>query len=277
MFGSDASQFLKSLWSSLGSAQKAQRTVSNQRSNQRSASAVGSDWSNWLIQEQSKLDGAWTQPGRTVSSRLPVSSSGLPQFMETLSPLVQPRRWGEATAVLKNGRETKGAQRVLSVAKKSEGLVPSQFDPSISPAEAKAACGPAAAVAFARASGKNTSLSQAVELARTVGWTTSGGMNGVSNQKRLLDKMGIPAVLDSSGDWSKIARTVSAGSPVTISTPGHYFVADSYDEQTGRFHVGASGTAYQGGKEWMTCQEMEGLAGRANGTLVMKDRSRWMA
>ncbi|HEX2987498.1 MAG TPA: C39 family peptidase [Chloroflexota bacterium] len=211
------------------------------------------------------------------SARKPSSHFSLQQVMDTLSPLAQPNRWIEAADPLRSSREPKGARRVQAIAGVAEGLMPSQFDASISSTEANAACGPAAAVAFARASGKNVSLRQAVDLARTVGWTVSGGMNGVVNQKRLLDKMGIPALLDTSGDWSKVARTVSAGSPVTISTPGHYFVADDYDPKTGRFHVGASGTAYQGGKEWMTRQEMEGAAGRINGTLVMKDRSRWMA
>lgn len=237
------------------------------------------------MRERSRLAGGQSPTSRAVSSRRSTIPSGLPQFMETLHPLLQPRRWVEAATAWKssppsNGVQrtpTAGAQRTPAVSNKAGGLVPSQFDPSISSSEAPAACGPAAAVAFARASGKSVSLRQAVDLAQTVGWTAAGGMNGVANQKRLLDKMGIPAQLDTSGDWGKIAKTVSAGTPVTISTPGHYFVADGYDTRTGRFHVGASGTAYRGGKEWMTRQEMERLAGGINGTLVMRDKRQWMA
>lgn len=156
-------------------------------------------------------------------------------------------------------------------------LVPSQFDPSLSSREAYAACGPAAAVAFARAAGRNLSLREVLDVAKTVGWTPEGGMNGVFNQKRLLDRMGIRAKLDTSGDWNRITKLASNGTPVTISTPGHYFVADAYDPQTGRFHVGASGTSYRSGKEWMTREEMERLAGPLNGALVVDNKREWIA
>lgn len=157
----------------------------------------------------------------------------------------------------------------------SQDLVPCQFDPALSAREAYAACGPAAAVAFARAIGKNPSLREVLDLAKTVGWTPEGGMNGAANQKRLLDKLGIQSKLDTSVDWSRITGLASTGTPVTISTPGHYFVADAFDPQTGRFHVGASGTAYRGGKEWMTRQEMERLAGALNGTLTISQKREW--
>ncbi len=273
MNGSDASRFVKSLRSSLAGARKPRVAATSQRP------AVGTvgNWRNQLALEQARLDAVRSQFGQPVSTRRPSSALSLQQVMDTLSPLVQPRNWVEAVGSLRSGSRLKGVRPASAAPERVEGLVPSQFDPSISPAEAKAACGPAAAVAFARASGKDVSMRQAVDLARTVGWTVSGGMNGVANQKRLLDKMGIPSVLDTSGDWNKIAATASAGTPVTISTPGHYFVADGYDPQTQRFHVGSSGTAYQGGKEWMTRQEMELLAGRVNGALVLRDRSRWMA
>lgn len=273
MLRSDASRFVRSLRSSLSSVQKARVPVSSPRLE----GGSGPNWQNALVREQSKLAGGQSPASRGVSSRRSPTPSGLPQIMETLSPLMQPRRWVEAATAWRSSRDSKGVQPTPAVSKKPAGLVPSQFDPSVSSSEAAAACGPAAAVAFARASGKNVSLRQAVDLAQTVGWTAAGGMNGVANQKRLLDKMGIPAQLDSSGDWSKIAKTASAGTPVTISTPGHYFVTDDYDPRTARYHVGASGTAYRGGKEWMTRQEMEGLSGTINGALVMKDKRQWMA
>jgi hypothetical protein len=152
-------------------------------------------------------------------------------------------------------------------------LVPSQFgDPSLSAEEAAAACGPAAAVAFARANGRNPTLREALDVAKQVGWTAQGGMNGVANQKRLLDTLGIPATLDTSRDWSKITQAVQGGAPVTISTPVHYFVADGYDPQSGRFHVGASGTAFKNGSDWLSADEIQSLGGGMNGALFTDAR-----
>ncbi|MCR4375908.1 MAG: hypothetical protein NUW22_13775 [Acidobacteria bacterium] len=150
-------------------------------------------------------------------------------------------------------------------------LVPNQFgDPSLSTDEAYAACGPAAAVAFARSNGRNPTLREALDLAKSVGWSAGGGMNGLGNQAALLQKMGIPAEMDQSGDWGKIEASARRGDPVTISTPVHYFVADAYDPRTGQYHVGASGTAFRSGKPWMTQQEITAIGGGLNGALFTK-------
>jgi hypothetical protein len=147
-------------------------------------------------------------------------------------------------------------------------LVPNQFgDPNLSTDEAYAACGPAAAIAFARANGRNPTLREAVDLARSVGWTTGGGMNGIANEKALLDKMGIASTLDPNPTWDKIAADASSGNPVAISTPRHYFVADGFDPQTGKYHVGASGTAFRAGAEWMTAEQISQIGGGVNGAL----------
>lgn len=223
------------------------------------------------------------EPSAPVSWPGPVPSLSLSQILQSLMPPVPSLPWGEARSPQAPGQvgaaHGKLERQDSQPAPRSSpgGLVPNQFDPSLSPQEAYAACGPAAAVAFARASGQNLSLREVVDLAKTVGWTPAGGMNGVANQKRLLEKIGVPVRLDSSGDWNGVVEMLSAGQPVTISTPGHYFVADAYDPKTGRFHVGASGTSYRNGKEWMTRQDMESLAGRINGTLVMDGRRRWTA
>ena len=109
--------------------------------------------------------------------------------------------------------------------------------------EALAACGPAAAVAFARARGREVTLDQAVALARQVGWTAERGMAGPDSQVALLARLQIPATLEGGIDRAKIAREVQAGRPVMIRTlggRGHYFVAERYDPQSGRFDFGES-------------------------------------
>lgn len=165
-----------------------------------------------------------------------------------------------------------GIQGVIEGAKQAVGSAlglgqQSQFgDPQLSAAEAYAACGPAAAIRFAQRYGRNPTLREAVDIARTVGWDTNGGMNGVANQKRLMDEIGVPTRVVGV-NWEAYAREASTGNPVMISTPGHYFTADSYNPQTGQFHVGRSGLDLRGGKEWMTREEMEARMGASNGAL----------
>ncbi|HYW88705.1 MAG TPA: lytic transglycosylase domain-containing protein, partial [Chloroflexota bacterium] len=113
----------------------------------------------------------------------------------------------------------------------------SQFgDRELTTDESYAACGPAAAVRFAQAYGRNPTLREAVDLAQTVGWTSAQGMAGIGSEQALLNKMGIPTKLTT--DVDAMAREAQTGNPVTISTPGHYFYADSYDPNSGAFHVG---------------------------------------
>lgn len=149
------------------------------------------------------------------------------------------------------------------------GLVPAQYGPGqqLTAAEANAACGPAAAVAFARAYGRNPTMREAVDLAGQMGWTTNGGMNGVANEKSLMDKLNIPNHLEGQADWSKIAQDATNGNPVAISTPQHYFVVDGF--AAGKYHVGNSGTAVQslGGGEWMTPQQIEKVGRGVNGVI----------
>lgn len=148
--------------------------------------------------------------------------------------------------------------------------VPDQFgDPTLSRDEAYAACGPAAAVAFAASYGRNPTLREALDLAKTVGWTPEGGMNGIGNQKRLLDALGVPSRMDTNPSWDTIQADAASGNPVTISTPKHYFVADDYDSKTGQYHVGQSGTALKAGKAWMTRQEIVAAGNGLNGALFV--------
>jgi flagellum-specific peptidoglycan hydrolase FlgJ len=145
--------------------------------------------------------------------------------------------------------------------------VPDQFNVGLAADEAYAACGPVAAVAFAQAYGRNPTPAEALELAKQSGWTSGGGMNGIANEKRLLDKMQLPSRLELGANWEHIQADALRKQPVILSTPGHYFVVDGYDPSNGAYHVGQSGKVYRGGSEWMTPAQIEAAAGSPNGAL----------
>jgi len=146
-------------------------------------------------------------------------------------------------------------------------VVPDQFHIGLPADEAMAACGPVAAIAFAQVYGRNPTPAEAMDLARQSGWTAAGGMNGISNEKRLLDKMGLPAQLEMGANWDHIRADAMQHEPVIVSTPGHYFVIDGFDSNTGAYHVGQSGKVYRGGSEWMTPAQIQALAGAPSGAL----------
>jgi flagellar protein FlgJ len=159
------------------------------------------------------------------------------------------------------------AQELGSAATNKLGDVSQFGDKQLTAAEAYAACGPAAAVRFAQMFGRNPSLREATDLASKVGWTAASGMAGLGSESRLFDEMQIPH-RQIGADWTALAREAQSGNPVTISTPGHYFTADSYDPSTGAFHVGSSGTDLRGGSEWMTPDQMESRMGKLQGGLA---------
>jgi hypothetical protein len=128
-------------------------------------------------------------------------------------------------------------------------------------------CGPAAAVRFAQAYGRNPTLREATDLAAKVGWTPGQGMAGIDSEQKLLQQLGVPTRLIGA-DIPAMAHEAQTGNPVTISTPGHYFYADGYNPQTGAFHVGQSGLDLKGGAEWMTPSQMEARMGTIQGALL---------
>lgn len=173
-----------------------------------------------------------------------------------------------------------GGQTMASTASKPVDLSLSQFgDKTISADDAYAACGPAAASRLAAVYGNSIPLSVALAAAEKVGWTRGGGMNGIQNEKKLMDALGLPAELDTSGDWTRIVSEAGQGRMVTISTPGHYFSASGSrprsDGQT-ELYVGQSGLDLKGGKAWMTPAEIEQRMGALNGALF-SDPSRAVA
>jgi hypothetical protein len=143
-------------------------------------------------------------------------------------------------------------------------LTPNQLTDGkkISAADGKSACGPAAATAFARFLGKDTTLDDATLKAKAEGlWSQSEGMGGPSAEIKLIHDLGIKAHLDEgTPDWNKIKQTVMSGKPVIIGTPGHYWVAEQYDPSTGKFNFGKSGSVFASshGNTWYSPAEMEG-------------------
>lgn len=155
-----------------------------------------------------------------------------------------------------------------------EYVAPNQFDvvknPELTPGEAQSRCGPALAVAFARVNGRNPTLSEATRLARQFGWNPVAGMAGPMSQVKLMERMNIGAYLDDGVDDNRIREDVVSKRPVGISTAKHYYFADGYDDETGQYHVGATGLARIGGKKWMSLKEIQDLDGGVNGVVRLK-------
>ena len=152
----------------------------------------------------------------------------------------------------------------------SRVVVPNQFAANLSAQEAYAACGPVAAVAVARWLGRNPTVAEALAYAKRTGWTVQGGMNGIANEKRLLDAMHVKARMASTVNWQHVQSEAVHGNPVIVSTPNHYWVIDDYDPRTQRYHVGQSGLVYRGGAEWMSAADIQRLGGGLNGALYVE-------
>lgn len=144
-----------------------------------------------------------------------------------------------------------------------------QFEQGLPTEDAYSVCGPVAALAFAQANGRNPDLGEARRLAKQVGWTSQGGMNGVANEQKLLAQMGVSSRLDTNPDFGVIAADAAAGNPVIISTGVHYYFVNGYDKQTGQLHVGKTGEARRGGGSWMSAQQIATLDGGINGALFV--------
>ncbi|HET6316398.1 MAG TPA: glucosaminidase domain-containing protein, partial [Chloroflexota bacterium] len=220
-------------------------------------------------QAQQAVAGAAQQPLQVLSDY----AAQVAQQPVVQPPVVQPQQGPDVSAIAgapaalpqplagaKEWVEQRG-QDVL-------GTVSQFGDKELTAAEAYAACGPAAAVRFGQLYGRQPTLREATDLAKTVGWTEQGGMAGLGSESQLFDKMGIRHRMVGA-DWSALAQEAQSGNPVTISTPGHYFTADNYDPNSGAFHVGSSGTDLRGGAEWMTAEQMEGRMGRLQGGMAV--------
>lgn len=140
----------------------------------------------------------------------------------------------------------------MDVAPEARSITPDQLKDgqTLSDWEAYAACGPAAAVAFARATGHDLNLDEAVVAARKVGWTAWQGMEGPRSELALLASLGIEAhqrgESEDEIDWDRVIGDVQAGLPVMVVTARHYYVAEKYDPATGQLDFGNSAEVLAG-------------------------------
>lgn len=134
--------------------------------------------------------------------------------------------------------------------------------------EAQAACGPAAAVAFAHAVGRAVTLDRAVAVARTVGWTPARGMSGPYGEVALLQRLNVPVTIEAGVSAARVKRELLAGRPVIIRTsgrgpdaPGHYFVAERVDASNGRIDLAQSALVLSSsaGRRWYSLNEIASL------------------
>ncbi len=196
-------------------------------------------------------------------------------------------QWGSKVASIASGIGTTSTRPVED--RTAPGDVgssvnrPSQFSLGLSYSDALAACGPTAALALANKYGDgNIPIDQVMQAARDNNlWDPKNGMHGVQAEQQLLADEGVKTRLESNDqaliqqgkatplDWSHIRSDASNGNPVVLSTPGHYFVIDGYDPQTGAYHVGTSGTDLKLGAEWMTTDRMQSLEGQVSGALYV--------
>jgi hypothetical protein len=139
---------------------------------------------------------------------------------------------------------------------------------ALSPLEAQAACGPAAAVALANAVGRPVSLDRAVAVARTVGWTAAQGMRGPYSQVELLQRLNVPVSIESGVSTARLRRELQTGRPVIVRTggdgkgiAGHYFVAEQFDASTGRLDLAQSALVLRAaaGRRWYSLDEISSL------------------
>src|SRR4051794_17952655 len=164
----------------------------------------------------------------------------------------------------------------------STGLTPNQLNGggALTTAEALAACGPAAAVAFARATGRALTLDAAVAAARAVGWTATRGMTGPYGEQALLSRLNIASEVAVGLDPARIKRELQAGRPVIIRTggqgavTGHYFVAERLDAASGRYDLAQSALVLRaaGGRRWFGPYEISSLGvGAPTHTIYLAD------
>jgi len=231
---------------------------------QQAATSYGDQFQAYVNQRQAEL--------APQQAQVPQQSMG-DRFMDYVNQ-AQAQAGSTANAAVDQAKQTVGnvaqqaAQSPLGQAAAGAYSDISQFgNDQLTAEEAYSACGPAAAVRWAQMYGRNPTLREATDLAKQYGWTPNSGMAGISSQQQLLKQMGVDTHVVAGARWDDFAREASSGNPITISTPGHYFFADAYDQASGKFHVGQSGRDLKAGSEWMSPQEMERTMGAAQGAL----------
>jgi hypothetical protein len=148
-----------------------------------------------------------------------------------------------------------------------KGITPSQINDAAGFSDQWSLCGPIAAVAASRATGKPVSLEEARNVAIQGGnYTPGDGMHGAESEVRLLKDLGIPSHTETPVNWDKVKEQVQSGKPVIISTPNHYFVVEGYNEATGKFDCGNSALAMKASGGTQTEVSPSELASWGGGT-----------
>jgi hypothetical protein len=122
-------------------------------------------------------------------------------------------------------------------------------------------CGPVAAKAFVATQGREPTLQEALDMARHLGVIDpKNGMHGIDSTVQLIRSLGGQAT-SGQVEQNRIINEVEHGRPVIINTQGHYFVAEGYDRNTGKFDLGNSAKALRasGGNQWYNLNEIAGL------------------
>lgn len=135
-------------------------------------------------------------------------------------------------------------------------------------------CGPIAAQAFARANGKNPTLAQSFDMARSLGIISEEkGMFGIQATASLIRSLGGKAEVGAQDD-AKIQSEIAAGRPVIINTSGHYFVIEGViDAARGIYDFGNSARALKasGGNTAFTLGSLSSLGfGAAAGAIYAR-------
>ena len=140
------------------------------------------------------------------------------------------------------------------------GITPYQGD--LPDADRWSMCGLIAAQGMARSLGNDMPMSEIKNIASSNGYYDNG-MKGPQSEVNLLQKMGIPAHMESNLDWNKVIKTVQSGRPVFLDTEQHYFVIEGYDPNTGKFDFGNSAKAMKasGGNTWYSPDELARVFG----------------
>jgi hypothetical protein len=116
-------------------------------------------------------------------------------------------------------------------------------------------CGPNAFSTIARSRGLNMTPQQALPFAQQHGYHNGNEFTGPENYARMLrSELGLDAKtgrLDQAG-WSAIDKELAEGRPVTLSSPGHYWVVTGKNDQ-GQYYAGATNTflKYRQGQNWV--------------------------
>lgn len=216
--------------------------------------------------------------GRIVAGFVDAITKGMPTMVANLGSLFSETLKAFQSGLREGGSST--APTPLGPAYTIGGSAavarPTQINAAgLTEQEALAACGPAAVVAFAIANGGRAprTISEAVAAAKLVGWTTAG-MGGPGNEQRLLAASGMSSTLTvptptAPISEAQIQQAANTGAGAIISTTGHYFTASGYDETTGKYNVGTSGSDLRAapGETQMTLARMVELEGSVNGLL----------